>query len=42
MGRTVIPPHTANERTCVHMSAEAAMYVIQGDDGPVYRAEANR
>lgn len=29
MGRTVIPPHTANERH-VHMSAEAAMYVIQG------------
>ncbi len=29
MGRTVIPPHTANERH-VHLSAEAAMYVIQG------------
>ena len=29
MGRTVIPPHTANERH-VHMSAEAAMYIIQG------------
>jgi uncharacterized RmlC-like cupin family protein len=29
MGRTVIPPHTANERH-VHLSAEAAMYVIKG------------
>ena len=29
MGRTVIPPHTANERH-VHMSAEAAMYIISG------------
>lgn len=29
MGRTVIPPHTANERH-VHLSAEAAMYVVKG------------
>jgi uncharacterized RmlC-like cupin family protein len=29
MGRTVIPPHTTNERH-VHLSAEAAMYVITG------------
>jgi uncharacterized RmlC-like cupin family protein len=29
MGRTVIPPHTATERH-VHMSAEAAMYIISG------------
>lgn len=29
MGRTIIPPHTANERH-VHLSAEAAMYVISG------------
>lgn len=29
MGRTIIPPHTANERH-VHMSAEAAMYIIRG------------
>jgi uncharacterized RmlC-like cupin family protein len=29
MGRTIIPPHTANERH-VHLSAEAAMYVIRG------------
>ncbi len=29
MGRTIIPPHTANERH-VHMSAEAAMYIVRG------------
>jgi quercetin dioxygenase-like cupin family protein len=29
MGRTVIPPHTANERH-VHLSAEAAMYIVKG------------
>ena len=29
MGRTIIPPHTANERH-VHLSAEAAMYIIRG------------
>lgn len=29
MGRTIIPPHTANERH-VHLNAEAAMYVIRG------------
>ena len=29
MGRTIIPPYTANERH-VHMSAEAAMYIIKG------------
>jgi uncharacterized RmlC-like cupin family protein len=29
MGRTVIPPHTANERH-VHLNAEAAMYIIKG------------
>jgi uncharacterized RmlC-like cupin family protein len=29
MGRTVIPPHTANERH-VHLNAEAAMYIIRG------------
>ena len=29
MGRTIIPPHTANERH-VHLCAEAAMYVIKG------------
>ncbi len=29
MGRTIIPPHTANERH-VHLSAEAAMFVIRG------------
>ncbi len=29
MGRTIIPPHTANERH-VHMSAEAAMFIIRG------------
>lgn len=29
MGRTVIPPHTANERH-VHLCAEAAMYVVKG------------
>jgi len=29
MGRTIIPPHTANERH-VHLNAEAAMYVIKG------------
>lgn len=29
MGRTVIPPHTVNERH-VHLNAEAAMYVVKG------------
>jgi uncharacterized RmlC-like cupin family protein len=29
MGRTIIPPHTANERH-VHLSAEAAMYIVRG------------
>ena len=29
MGRTIIPPHTANERH-VHLSAEAAMFIIRG------------
>jgi uncharacterized RmlC-like cupin family protein len=29
MGRTVIPPHTANERH-VHLNAEAAMYIVKG------------
>jgi uncharacterized RmlC-like cupin family protein len=29
MGRTIIPPHTANERH-VHLNAEAAMYIIRG------------
>ena len=29
MGRTVIPPHTANERR-VHLNAEAAMYIVKG------------
>ena len=29
MGRTIIPPHTANERH-VHLCAEAAMYIIRG------------
>ena len=29
MGRTIIPPHTANERH-VHLNAEAAMYVVRG------------
>jgi uncharacterized RmlC-like cupin family protein len=29
MGRTIIPPHTANERH-VHKSAEAAMFIIRG------------
>ena len=29
MGRTIIPPHTANERH-VHMSAEAAMFIVRG------------
>jgi len=29
MGRTIIPPHTANERH-VHLSAEAAMYIVKG------------
>jgi len=29
MGRTIIPPHTANERH-VHLNAEAAMYIIKG------------
>jgi uncharacterized RmlC-like cupin family protein len=29
MGRTIIPPHTANERH-VHLNAEAAMYIVRG------------
>jgi uncharacterized RmlC-like cupin family protein len=29
MGRTIIPPHTANERH-VHLNAEAAMYIMRG------------
>ena len=29
MGRTIIPRHTANERH-VHMSAEAAMFIVRG------------
>ncbi len=29
MGRTIIPPHTANERH-VHLNAEASMYVVRG------------
>jgi len=29
MGRTIIPPHTANERH-VHLDAEAAMFIIRG------------
>jgi uncharacterized RmlC-like cupin family protein len=29
MGRTIIPPHTANERH-VHLHAEAAMFIIRG------------
>ena len=29
MGRTIIPPHTANERH-VHANAEAAMFIIRG------------
>jgi uncharacterized RmlC-like cupin family protein len=29
MGRTIIPPHTANERH-VHLYAEASMYIIRG------------
>jgi len=29
MGRTIIPPHTANERH-VHVSAEAAMFIVRG------------
>ena len=29
MGRTIIPPHTANERH-VHKCAEAAMYIVRG------------
>ena len=29
MGRTIIPPHTANERH-VHANAEASMYIIKG------------
>jgi uncharacterized RmlC-like cupin family protein len=29
LGRTIIPPHTANERH-VHANAEAAMYIIRG------------
>ena len=29
MGRTIIPPHTANERH-VHLSAEAAMFIVRG------------
>jgi len=29
MGRTIIPPHTANERH-VHLDAEAAMYIVRG------------
>ena len=29
MGRTIIPPHTANERH-VHLNAEAAMFIIKG------------
>lgn len=29
MGRTIIPPHTCNERH-VHLNAEAAMYIING------------
>jgi uncharacterized RmlC-like cupin family protein len=29
MGRTIIPPHTANERH-VHLYAEAAMFIIRG------------
>lgn len=29
MGRTIIPPHTANERH-VHMNAEAAMFIVRG------------
>jgi uncharacterized RmlC-like cupin family protein len=29
MGRTIIPPHTCNERH-VHLNAEAAMYIIRG------------
>ena len=29
MGRTIIPPHTANERH-VHLNAEAAMFIIRG------------
>ena len=29
MGRTIIPPHTANERH-VHRDAEASMYIVRG------------
>ncbi len=29
MGRTVIPPNTANERH-IHLNAEAAMYIVEG------------
>ena len=29
MGRTIIPPHTCNERH-VHLYAEASMYIIRG------------
>jgi uncharacterized RmlC-like cupin family protein len=29
MGRTIIPPHTCNERH-VHMNAEASMYIVRG------------
>ena len=29
MGRTIIPPHTANERH-VHLNAEAAMFIVRG------------
>jgi uncharacterized RmlC-like cupin family protein len=29
MGRTIVPPHTANERH-VHLNAEAAMFIIRG------------
>ena len=29
MGRTIIPPHTVNERH-VHLSAEAAMFIVRG------------
>ena len=32
MGRTIIPPHTCNERH-VHMYAEASMYIVQRSHG---------
>ena len=40
MGRTIIPPHTANERH-VHLDAEAAMFIIRGTMTLFLGPEAN-